>query len=176
MSETSPSSRYRLHMLLAVMITMACLVAFQSEIDHDIAPATRPTTPTQGSSSLQPQTLTLVRSTLSPARDDPFNSKAPLPATVVKPVESPPPPPFTHPPTTTPTLNLQFIGRVTQIDGKETIYMAYGDNTLTITEGMSLPHGYRVDEVTQKHVLLSHPQLENPVVLDLPSPPAFELR
>lgn len=173
MSKTKPNSRYRLRVLLAVMITLACLVAFQSEIDHDIARASRPDTTTQGSDPLQPQTP--VRTPLSPARVDPFNSEASLPAFTVKPLEVPEPPPLL-PTTTVPTLNLQFIGRVTQIDGRETIYMAHGDNTLTITEGMSLPYGYRVDEVTPKHVRLSHPELENPVVLDLPSPPAFEIR
>lgn len=174
MSETRLPSNYRLRALLVVMIVLASLVAFQSDLDQEIALETRWTRPTPTSGSTLPEAL--VRTTLSPAVDDPFSSAAPAPVLIAKPVEAPPPPPPAPPPPAVPTLNLQFIGRVSEADGKETIYMAYGDNTLTISEGQSLPNGYKVDAVTPKYVRLSHPQLDNPVLLDLPPPPAFQIR
>jgi hypothetical protein len=163
-----------LRTLLVVMIVLAGLVAFQADINQDIALETRRTLPARTTSSALPETI--VRPPLSAAMDDPFHSAAYAPVMVAKPVEATPPPPPAPPPPAAPALNLQFIGRVTQADGEETVYMAYGDTTLTITEGQNLPNGYKVDAMTPKNVRFSHPQLDNPVSLDLPPPPAFQIR
>lgn len=173
MSETSLFYRYRLHVLLGVMIFLAALVLFQPETNQDIALESKRTLSAQTSRTALPTAL--ARTVLSPAMGDPFATAVPAPSATTLLVETPSLLP-SHPPVATPPLNLRFVGRVTQANGKELIYMAYEDSVLSLTEGQSLPNGYKVDSVTQTNLRFSHPQLEDQVQLDLPALPAFQIR
>ena len=177
MPEIKTAFRYRLHVLLGVMFALAGLVLFQPDTvaNGGIVQETRGAqAPSQSTGTPLPETLRRVP--LSAALDDPFISFASVPVAVVKTIEIPPPPPPPPPVVSVPPLNLLFIGRVTQPSGKELVYLAHGDNTLLVTEGQRLPNGYKVDAVTQTSVRFSHPQLENPVLMELPAPPTIQIR
>ena len=177
MSEIRTAFRYRLHVLLGAMFALAGLVLFQPDTaaDRSVVQETRRAyEPSRTAATPLPEALRRIP--LSAALDDPFIAFASVPVPVVKPIEIAPPPPPPPPVVSVPPLNLLFIGRVTQPNGKESVYLAHGDNTLLITEGQRLPNGYKVEAVTQTSVRFSHPQLENPVLLELPAPPTIQIR
>lgn len=171
------TSRQRIAILIGIATVLAWLVARQPGPMEIVAVNERPSSSAYiaGDSVSRPTGLPrqLDRPLLTPADRDPF-VMLPPPAPVlpkqVKPVVVAPPPP--QPPPT----NLSFAGRITMPDGHEVIYMAYGDVSLPISVGQTLPNGYRVDAITAKAVELSYPPLNTSTRLELPEPPKYEIR
>ena len=93
---------------------------------------------------------------LGPARSDPFFSapKPPpapiamvaLPAAPIVPPPPPPPPPFPY----------RFVGRVTGPSGEPVVYLSKGERMLTVRDKSDLGDGYQVDEITDRHVVVTH--------------------
>lgn len=121
-----------------------------------------------------PLPVRIERSMLPPATRDPF-VMAPPPAPPAskqpQPVNIPPPPPPSPP-----AVNLSFIGRITAPDGKEVIYLAYGDASMPIAVGQTLANGYKVEAITGTAVELSYPSLNATTRIELPPPPKYEIR
>lgn len=92
--------------------------------------------------------------------------------TVQAPVLPPPPPPAP----VAPALDLRFTGRMTGPDGKVSVFAQSGNDSVTLTPGLVLPSGYRVDRVTDSAVELTYPPLNTPARFDLPRAPAYEVR
>lgn len=118
----------------------------------------------------------LNRPQLESARNDPFVLPAP-PTPVIAKVAPPPvqvPPPTPQP--TAPPLNLRYTGRMTAPDGKQVVYVAYGETNLAIATGQSLPNGYRVDAITSRAVEFVYPPLNTTARLELPELPKYEIR
>jgi hypothetical protein len=78
--------------------------------------------------------------------------------------------------TQAPPLGLRFAGRTSSPDGHETVYATYGELTTALTTGLVLPHGYRVDAITESAVHFSYPPLNTTAHLDLPTFPRLEIR
>jgi len=183
--------RYRLHLLLAVALLLVW-VNWRSPAVVDVVNATeRGASPsavastdsassplTQGKSSSQlPEQL--KRPALESARNDPFVLPVPPPPVVAK-LAPPPPlqivPPAPPPEPVAPPVNLRYTGRLTAPDGSQVVYVAYGETSLAITVGQSLPNGYRVNAITSRAVELSYPSLNITAQLELPEPPKYEIR
>lgn len=121
-----------------------------------------------------------LRPLLEPARRNPFVAQelpAPLPKAppvqvVAQVVVAPPPPPAP----TAPPLNLSFAGRLLDPDGKESIYLTWGDKTLSAELGSVLPNGYRVERITADAIDLLYVELNTPARLALPAVPRYEIR
>ena len=75
-----------------------------------------------------------------------------------------------------PPVNLRYTGRMTAPDGSLVVYAAFGETSLALTTGQSLPNGYRVEAITARAVELSYPPLNTTARLDLPEPPKYEIR
>jgi hypothetical protein len=120
----------------------------------------------------KPLPADIERPALELASRDPFAMvTAPAPViTTPKPVQVAPPPP------SPPPLNLQFTGRMTGPDGKQVIFVALGDTTLSLSVGQTLPNGYRVNAIHERSVELSYLPLNFNTRLDLPAPPTYEIR
>ncbi|MDT7517130.1 hypothetical protein [Rhodoferax mekongensis] len=98
--------------------------------------------------------------------------KAPSVQAVAQVVVAPPPPPAP----TAPPLNLSFAGRVRDPDGKESVYLTWGDKTLSAELGSVLPNGYRVERITVDAIDLLYVELNTPARLALPAAPRYEIR
>jgi len=122
----------------------------------------------------------VLRPLLEPARRNPFVGqvspapvlKAPPVQAVTQVVVAPPPPPSP----TAPPLNLSFAGRVRNPDGKESIYLTWGDKALSAEIGSVLPNGYRVERITADSIDLLYVELNTPARLSLPAAPRYEIR
>lgn len=123
------------------------------------------------------------RPPLEPAANDPFDLTLPKPNVAIRSVpttpapvvamQTPPPPP---PPPAAPPLNMTFAGRMTAPDGIQMVYVTYGDTSISLTTGQTLPNGYRVEAITARAVQLSYPPLNTTARIDLPEPPKYEIR
>jgi hypothetical protein len=152
---------------------------------------TRPTAPrAPGLASVPPSALLAPgglpadasRPVLEAAVKDPFAAVAPAPTPVVATIK-----PHTAPPTTpqiaapppepvAPPLNLRFAGRMTGPDGRLAVFAIAGNDAVTLTPGLVLPDGYRVDRITPEAVELTYAPLNTRARLDLPPAPAHETR
>ena len=128
--------------------------------------------PMTNSTSMTALPSQLSRNQLEPALRDPFSG--------VQPVQEPAPPPprqiIVPPAPSAPLLELVFAGRMTSPDGRETIFVKQGAQTLSLTEGETLPNGYRVRAITQDAVEFDYPALKATAKLELPSVPKQEIR
>jgi hypothetical protein len=117
-----------------------------------------------------------TRPMLEPARRDPF-ALAPAAKVVVK---TPPPPPSVaavvavEP--SAPPLNLSFAGRITNPEGKQTIYVRFGETGMAIEKGTILPNGYRVENITEDSIELNYLALNTTARLAIPPAPRYETR
>lgn len=131
--------------------------------------------PSQGPASELSQ-----RAVLETAAKDPFAiAPAPIPAAVVlaNPMPAPPPvQPSPPPEPVAPPLNLRFTGRMVGPDGRVAIFAMAGNEQVTLTPGLLLPGGYRVDRITDTVVELTYPPLNTSARLDLPPAPTHEIR
>jgi hypothetical protein len=167
---------------LFVLVTVVALLAWALGRPRNfnavpLAPASTPALGADRTASVAAVLLPseLARAHLEPAVRDPFLPVAP-PAPVVKVV--PPPPVVQVPPAppAPPPLNLRFAGRMTTPNGATMVLAAYGDATLTLSTGLVLPNGYRVDAIERDVVRLTYPPLNAPATLDLAPPPRYEIR
>lgn len=118
------------------------------------------------------------RPILVPAEGDPFQLQPPT-APVAPPVPVPaqaaamqPPPPPAPPP-----LALQFAGRMVAPDGSPMIFAMTGNGeTVQLTPGQTLPNGYQVKAIAPTHVELAYGDGSEAVRLEIPPPPAREIR
>ena len=168
--------RYRVHLLVALAVGLLVL--------NLLAPAPQPLVQLAQRSDVLPPVATVVpadgqdaqeRPALEPARRNPFVATAPLVVAKVAPA-LPPPPIATPVAPSAPAHGLAFAGRITNPDGREQIYLSYGDTSLPIAVGQTLPSGYRVEAITERTVELSYPSLNTTARLDLPAPPKHEIR
>ncbi|CAM8621816.1 hypothetical protein MCEMSHM24_02457 [Comamonadaceae bacterium] len=161
--------------LLSEPVTFSSEVATQQNDDIVL-----PTQRIGSAMSVLTAYATEPRPMLEPARRNPFVvqiPQAPVPkAPPVKAVglviANPLPP--TVP--TAPPLNLSFAGRVRDPDGKESIYLTWGDKTLSAELGSVLPNGYRVESITADAIDLLYVELNTPARLALPAAPRYEIR
>ena len=117
------------------------------------------------------------RKLLEAALRDPFVPVAPPPPPAPPPAPAPkvlPPPP--PPPPAAPALNLQYTGRMLSPDGTVTVFANFGSEPVTLTAGMELPNGYRVEKVSDAGVELIYPPLGERSRLAIPPYPMFEIR
>lgn len=183
--------RYRIHLLIAVALLLAW-VNWRAPAVVNVVNATErgaslstvastdfaPSPLAQRSSNFQlPEQL--KRPVLQSARNDPFVLPVPRPPVIAK-LAPPPPlqmtPPSPPPAPMAPPVNLRYAGRMMTPDGRHVVYVAYGETSLAITAGQSLPNGYRVDAITSRAVELSYPPLNTTAQLELPEPPRYEIR
>jgi hypothetical protein len=95
-----------------------------------------------------------IARTVGPPRGDPFFSTprpAPPPVVVVAPPPIVPPAPPPAPP-----FPYRFVGRVIGPVGEPVVYLANGERLLTVRGKGDLGDGYRVDEVSDRHVVITH--------------------
>ena len=123
----------------------------------------------------------LDRPMLEPADSDPFGlvvvTKPALPVVPTSIAAAMPTLAAPIPPTpTAPPLNMGFAGRMTAPDGTQIVYVAFGETSLAITAGQTLPNGYRVEAINPRAVELRYPPLNTTARLDLPAPPKYETR
>jgi hypothetical protein len=85
-------------------------------------------------------------------------------------IQAPPSPPLA------PQLNLRFIGRITEPNGKRVVFANMNDNPLTLTEGYVLPNGFRVDAIKEDAVELTYTPLNTLARFELPKSPIFDIR
>ena len=71
---------------------------------------------------------------------------------------------------------MTFAGRMTAPDGNQMVYVTYGDASISLAAGQTLPNGYRVEAITARAVQLSYPPLNTTARIDLPEPPKYEIR
>ncbi len=132
-----------------------------------------------GANVAMPLPERLNRPTLELADKDPFiralRPPVAAPANVV--VAAPPAQPLAaaRPPEAL-ALNLRFAGRVTEPDGAKRVYASLGETLLVLAPGQTLPNGFQVDTIEPNAVLLRHAGTGATARLDLPPPPAFEIR
>lgn len=167
--------------LLSEPVTFSSEVATQQN-DGIVLPTQRSDSPESRSSAMSVLTASATepRPLLEHARRNPFVVQAPpAPAPKTPPVKAvaqvvanPLPP--TVP--TAPPLNLSFAGRVRDPDGKESIYLTWGDKTLSAELGSVLPNGYRVESITADAIDLLYVELNTPARLALPAAPRYEIR
>jgi hypothetical protein len=93
----------------------------------------------------------------------PAGAPPPAPASQVA---APPPPPAPPPPN-----DYRFAGRLIGPDGTHQILLGRGDAIVTISKGMTLDNGYRVESISADAVLLAYPRPEGLVTISLPIPP-----
>lgn len=121
-----------------------------------------------------------ARPVLEPASRNPFAwSAPPLPVSkvaVVQPVAPVVVSPLPPPAPVAPPLNLSFAGRVSDPDGKQTLYLTWGDKTLTAEVGVVLPNGYRVERITVDAVEFNYVELNAPARFAIPAAPRYEIR
>ena len=130
-----------------------------------------------------PLDQSLDRENLEPAKRDPFLGeevitpslaiKKPSIPMVALPIITPPLPP---PPALAPALNLRFVGRMTGPDGIETVYASLGDVPVTLTLGLSLSNGYRVEAIKERVVEMRYIPLDTTARLELPEPSKYDIR
>lgn len=167
--------------LLSDPVTSSSDVATQRKYDI-VLPTPRNGSPDTGLSTMRElsESSKGSRPLLEPARRNPFvlsEPPAPLPKappvqTVAQVVVAPPPPPVP----TAPPLNLSFAGRVRDPDGKESIYLTWGDKTLNAELGSVLANGYRVERISADAIDLLYVELNTPARLALPTAPRYEIR
>jgi hypothetical protein len=75
-----------------------------------------------------------------------------------------------------PPLNLSYAGRMTTPDGRQVVYVTYGETSMTIAAGQSLPNGYRVEAITPRAVEFTYAPLNTTARLELPESPKYEIR
>jgi hypothetical protein len=125
------------------------------------------------------------RGPLETAARDPFSAlvsvvkspkltKVVLP-TVVTPLPNPAPV-FAAAVPSAPILNLRFTGRMVSPDGQQIVFAALADEPVTLSVGLILSNGYRVDSITERAVQLTYTALGTTERLDLPEPPKYEIR
>lgn len=116
---------------------------------------------------------------LEPARRDPFAPLPPPPPVVVK-APPPPPPVQVTPPApaapTAPPLSIAFAGRITGPDGKQVIYVSFGETSLPIEQGTILPNGYRVESISAEAIEFNYLALNTTARLAIPPTPRYETR
>lgn len=181
-------ARYRIHLLLAVALSLAWLnwhsppgVEVVNVTERSASLSVAASTglaskqPAQSPSSF-PLPEQLNRPGLESARNDPF--VLPPPPPVVVKLAPPPVPvaPPAPPPPMAPPLDLRYSGRMTTPDGQQVVYVALGETSLTIAVGQSLPNGYRVDAITPRAVEFTYPPLNTTARLELPESPKYEIR
>ena len=129
--------------------------------------------------ALQDTVATAERPMLEPARRDPFLAESTVLAPVVKP---PPAPPVlvTAPPTmplpSAPPMNMQYVGKVVQADGKQTVYVAFGETHVPVEQGTILSNGYRVEKITDSFIEFNFLALNTLARLAIPPAPRYEIR
>lgn len=75
-----------------------------------------------------------------------------------------------------PPLNLVFAGRVTSPDGLQSVYVLFGETSLTLKPGLTLPNGYRLESMTAQSAEFSYPPLNTTARLEFPAAPKYEIR
>jgi hypothetical protein len=75
-----------------------------------------------------------------------------------------------------PPLDLRFAGRMMTPDGRTLVLAQVGETAYFLNPGLVLPNGYQVTGITEQAVQLLYPPLKVTAQLDLPVPPANEIR
>ncbi len=75
-----------------------------------------------------------------------------------------------------PPLNLVFAGRSTAPDGQQSVYALFGETSVTLKPGLTLPNGYRLESMTTLYAEFSYPALNTTARLEFPSAPTYEIR
>lgn len=152
------------------------VAAVEREATEQMPPSAVHATSAVAVSTGAPQTA--ERPMLEPARRDPF-APAPPVQVVAKPPPPPPPAPVVVPVATAPSappLNLTFAGRITNPDGKQTIYVSFGETSMGIEKGTILPNGYRVENISEDAIELNFLALNTTARLPIPPAPRYETR
>lgn len=94
---------------------------------------------------------------------------APSPPPPPPPAAPPPPPP---PPPAPPPMNWRAVGAIVAPDGQRLVWLAKGNDEITIQTGTTLDDGYVVQSIDDQAVVLLYPPIGTTVRLDLPHPQA----
>jgi hypothetical protein len=121
-------------------------------------------------SPLQSSSDNSTLAVLSPAERDPFNSTPPPPAqgkaVVTAPQAAPAAPPA--PPPASPPMNHRVVGRFQSPAGAWLVFVQDGERAVPAAPGLALTSGWVVESVTARELRLRHPQVEQPVSLQVP--------
>lgn len=114
------------------------------------------------------------RPELEVAQRNPFIPKA-------APLPEPPPPVVVPvvaiaPEPSIPMLNMQFTGRMTAPDGTQRVFAKIDGQDIQLAASLQLNNGYQVVSTNAEAVEFSHPALKAHQRMELPPPPAFEVR
>jgi hypothetical protein len=107
----------------------------------------------------------------SAVRKDPFwprQTSTPVPK--VRPA-LPLPSPASPPQHLAPTFDLRLLGTFESADGRRVVFFSRGDVVIDARAGSSLGSGYVLQSVDETRALVSHANLDRPLVLTLEAPP-----
>lgn len=162
---------------LAALVVAVALGWGRRPVPAGHSPVVVLTGPEQAQLATRPEhVLGLSRPVLEPAGADPFFGAPPpapappsLPLAVVAAPLAPPVP-------TAPDLNVDIVGRMTGVDGKERIYALHGGESIEIATGLSLPNGFVVKAIDSQAVHFEHTPTGIRRTLALPVLPSFGIR
>jgi hypothetical protein len=185
MFETKQPMTKRMQLMLAVAAGLLVLNLWPSQPSIVAAVERNASEQAHPSVAMAPSALmasnsapqTTERPMLEPARHDPFTPAPPV-QVVVKALPPPPVPvvvPVVAAPSA-PPLNLTFAGRITNPDGKQTIYVSFGETSMGIEKGTILPNGYRVESISEDAIELNFLALNTTARLPIPPAPRYEIR
>jgi hypothetical protein len=102
---------------------------------------------------------------LGPVRTDPFSVAPRPPPPSVK--IAPPPPPIVAPaPPAAPPFPYRFVGRVIGPAGEPVVYLAKDQRLLTVHGKGDLGDDYRVDELTDRRMVVTHGASQQQTVIE----------
>lgn len=105
---------------------------------------------------------------LEPARADIFVRALVQAAPPAAPAPEPPPLPVAEP--AAPPMNYRFLGRMTDPNGREQIYLVHEDRSVAVSPGDTLSDGYLVKSVSAQEIVLTHPPTATEVAISIPAP------
>jgi len=91
---------------------------------------------------------------------------APPPPPAPAPPPAPPPPP--PPPPSPPQMNWRALGSMVTPEGQRLVWLAKGNDEITVKPGTTLDDGYVVQSIDDQAVVLLYPSIGTTVRLDLP--------
>jgi len=101
---------------------------------------------------------------LGPVRSDPFTV---APRAPPAPVKIAPPPPIVAPaPPAAPPFPYRFVGRVIGAAGEPVVYLAKDQRLLAVHGKGDLGDGYRVDELTDRRMVITHGASQQQTVIE----------
>ena len=75
-----------------------------------------------------------------------------------------------------PPLDVRFVGRTVDVDGKTVVFVQNGGASMPLTVGQVLTNGYRVVALSEKAIDFEYPPMGITTQLPLPAQPLNEIR